>query len=90
MKVLDAQRWILRGLTAEMAKRRDNPDRWIDDERMAVVLAANEWAVAKGGCAVTFDEVERIETLAVGHVDYASKLALYVAEMVCGAREVPA
>ena len=56
---------------------------WIANEREAVAMAANQWATAHGyDVSVTVADVERIEVCAVGHVDYASKLALYVAEHV--------
>jgi hypothetical protein len=42
----------------------------------------NQWAGAHGYRTVTIHDVERVEGRAVGHVDYASKLALYVAELV--------
>lgn len=56
---------------------------WVERERMAVAVAANEWAVAHAPArTVTVDDVEAVEGRAVGHCDYASKLALYVAELV--------
>lgn len=51
--------------------------------------AANDWAAAHGLNKVTVHQIEDIEHLAVGHIDYATKIALYIAEMVYGAREVP-
>lgn len=56
---------------------------WIDDERMAVALAANRWAREHGlATRVTVTGVRMVEVRAVGYSDYASKLALYVAELV--------
>jgi hypothetical protein len=56
---------------------------WIEAERFAVAVAANQWATAHPPAyTVSVEDVERVEQLAVGHVDYASKLALYVAELV--------
>ena len=79
--------WIRRALTAEMNYRPDHDD-WIERERMAVTVAANEYAQAKGLHTITVDEVERVESLAVGHYDYTNKLALYVSELIHGEREV--
>lgn len=76
-------------LVAQMSKRGSDPA-WEDKERQAVAIAANEWAGAHEGTrAVTVDDVERVEVLAVGHVDYAPMLALYVAELVLGVRTAP-
>lgn len=78
---------LLAALRAEMDLR---PGRfglsWIESERFAITASANEWALAHGRPPITMSEVEEVEQLAVGHVDYASKLALYVAELVvpCG------
>jgi hypothetical protein len=81
--LLSCQAHILRALSAECCRRPDaNGLEWIDNERMAVTVAANAWATAHGYRTVTVDEVERVEGMAVGHYDYASKFALYVAELV--------
>lgn len=73
---------IFSALTAEMNNRRDNPGlRWIHSERMAVLNAANDWAVKHNGHTVSLDDVIRVESSASGHVDYASKFALHVAEL---------
>lgn len=75
---------ILAALTDEMSRRRDDPTlAWINRERVAVANAAHDWALAHDmSCTVTVADVERVETTAAGHIDYASKLALYVAELV--------
>lgn len=58
-------------------------DGWIERERYLVATAANEWATAHGWDGrCTVEDVERLEVRAVGHIDYATKLALYVAEFV--------
>lgn len=74
---------ILKALSAEM-EHRDDHDDWIERERQAVATATDSWAVANGGWVLSAADVERIEGLAVGHSDYATKLALYVAERVTG------
>lgn len=62
---------------------------WEAAERLAMAKAANDWAAAHGLNKVTVHQIEDIEHLAVGHIDYATKIALYIAEMVYGVREVP-
>lgn len=62
---------------------------WIEHERRAITEAANTWAAAHGLPTITVDQVEDIEHMAVGHVDYASKLALHVTELVYGLRVQP-
>jgi hypothetical protein len=68
---------------AKAAADRTDPD-WIENERRVVANAANQAAYELGvtGQPVTVEDVERVERPAVGHVDYMSKLALYVAELV--------
>lgn len=74
---------VFAALSDAMRHRHLRKDTWVDDERLAVVIAANEWAQAHGfDRRVTVADVERIEVGALGHVDYASKLALYVAEFL--------
>lgn len=75
--------YVLMGLTEAMEKRHDRPDTWVEDERLAVAVAANEWATAHGyDRRITVEDIERIEGNAVGHIDYATKLALLVAEFI--------
>lgn len=81
--VLDCYEFIYRHLAAEMANRASNPS-WIERERQVVADAASAWASAHHVYRrVTVEDVERIETAALGHSDYATKLCLYVAEFVC-------
>lgn len=76
--------YVLDALRAEQLKRKLN-DLWIADERMALAVAANEWAAAHGVARrITVEDVERIEVTALGHVDYSQKIALYVAEFIMG------
>lgn len=76
--------YIHRALVAEMAHRGECSDlEWVENERVAVTVAANQWALAhQPSNLVTVKDVERVEGMAVGHVDYARKLALYVTELV--------
>lgn len=76
--------YVLSALIKAMERRHEYMGiEWVSPERMAVAVAANEWATANAPAAtVTVDDVERVEQMAVGHSDYATKLALYVAELV--------
>jgi hypothetical protein len=88
MKAQEAcRRYILDALLTA-AEHRNEHDDWVERERRTVALAASEWAVLYDQTQVTVDDVERVEGLAVGHVDYAHKLALYVSELVYGNRQV--
>lgn len=68
-------------LVIEATRRGENED-WIERERMAVVVEANQWALANGWPTITLADLKTVEGRAVGHVDYASKLALYACELV--------
>lgn len=80
------RRRLYDALVAEMEHRpRCAGLEWINNERQAIVDAANRWASSHTNCAtVTVDAVETIEHRACGHVDYASKLAMYVTDLVYG------
>lgn len=79
----NCQDYVYKALLQEMAKRDHTSLEWVDNERSAVADAASRWARANGyDKPVSAEDVERIEGSAVGHIDYASKLALYVAEFV--------
>lgn len=74
---------LFAALVAEMGKRNNCPGlEWIDNEREAIVDSAHAWALPRFLHYVTVDEVEAVESLACGHVDYAQKFALYVAELI--------
>ena len=57
---------------------------WIENERDAVADRANRWALTHGRPTITVHDVERVERRAMGHIDYGTKLALYVAELIYG------
>jgi hypothetical protein len=57
-----------------MGKRRHLHDDWNERELQALSDASG----------VPLDAVRRVETCAVGHVDYASKLCWYVTELAFG------
>jgi hypothetical protein len=84
-QMIECQQRLLRALTKEMANRAKNPDTWVVNERRAIQQAAYQWASRRGlERRVTMADIERLEPLAVGHVDYAHKLCLYVAEFLYG------
>lgn len=65
---------------ALMAAANSRTEGWIETERFVVAAAANSWAIDHDIAGhVTVADVERIEQRAIGHCDYARKLALYVA-----------
>lgn len=76
--------FVLDALCKKMMERTGQPfEVWTAAERMAVAVAANTWAEAHNmGRRVTVADVERVEQMAVGHVDYGPKFALYVAELL--------
>lgn len=77
--------YIYAALVRKMAERDHTTLTWIESERLAVAVAANEWAEAHGITRrITVEDVERVEHMAVGHVDYARKLSLYVGDLVLG------
>jgi len=57
---------------------------WVFHERSAMVTAVNTIRADLGMPAVSADMVKRAEDQAAGHVDYASKFALYCTEIVLG------
>lgn len=71
-------------LSAEMALRHRFPETWIENERVALLTTANRVAMLAGRPPLTLAEIERIEPLAIGHVDYFQKMCLYVAKLVYG------
>lgn len=84
---LECRTSILHALRAQMDKRDLKSESWIAAERSAMVYAANKWRGRHGPLKwISQEDVEHVETLAMGHVDYASKVSLYVAEMVYGFR----
>lgn len=81
--LMECRDTILDALEKEMEQRRRNPGSWIENERCAVHYAASYWIWDHGlGKKITVEDILRIEPRAVGHIDYASKLALYVAEFI--------
>jgi diacylglycerol kinase family enzyme len=86
--LLRCHRQILAALRGAM-EHRDTADGmgWVHHERQIVANTATMYALGYGLTPVTVDDVERVETMALGHIDYAHKLALYVAEVVHGVKD---
>ena len=58
---------------------RSAPD-WVERERQVVADEVNRWAISHGWRTITVADVERVEPMAMGHIDYTRKLALYACE----------
>jgi hypothetical protein len=72
-------------LAREHAKRSTYPGvTWIEAEQAAMLHAVNLERTRHRLPHVTLAELQRREQLAVGHVDYATKFALYCAELALG------
>jgi hypothetical protein len=68
---------------AILAASTDRSDpHWVHRMRLSVFHVAREYAQQHGMLHPTLDEVGNAESMALGHVDYASKWALYVAHKV--------
>lgn len=86
VRLIECRDVIHAALLTEMDSRGQDPDVWILAEQDAMVSAANRWAAVNGQRAVTLKQVQQVDRYAAGHIDYAMKVALYVAECVMGVR----
>ena len=76
---------LYEALVEEMSKRHGRPlDEWMSAERSAIHECARRLAPSLGLREPTLKEVLVAETLACGHVDYASKFAYGVADAMRG------
>lgn len=55
---------------------------WILAERTCVLNEVNRQRYLLGYNRVTIDEIERVERMAVGHVDYIDKFCRYAVDLV--------
>jgi len=79
----DPARVLYDAFQAEAEKRADRDvDAWIAFEREAVWRVARDYAQQHGLPVPTLAEVKKAEELALGHVDYGSKWAYGVAELL--------
>lgn len=74
----------LRGEFKEASRKRgDDPDVWIPEEIASMTRSANLWALVEDiDRTITEEQVTTIDTYCSGHVDYASKLCLRIAELL--------
>ena len=86
MTKAEAHRVLLRTLNDCVplrAQRNDgSPPRWIAHERETMHRETNRLRAELGKDAIELHQVMTVEELARGHIDYASKFALYCAELV--------
>lgn len=73
-------------LEDEHAKRSRRGTQATGLEQHAMLEAVNRERHAAGINGVTIEDIVRIERLALGHSDYASKFALHCAELAMGMR----
>lgn len=81
-RLMSCREAVYQELVNQMRHRHERDD-WEMQERASMAMAARLWAYEHGGNSEVFAaDIERIEHRAMGHIDYASKIALYVAELV--------
>jgi len=78
------QETLLAALTKQTDRRGEYDDlQWIRAELEVVADAANRWCRNHGiDRTYAWRDIEQIERPALGHVDWARKLCLYVAEHI--------
>lgn len=59
----------------------EGPGGWIMFERLAMFDYVNLYRCSQGAPIIAIKQVEQVETVACGHVDYATKFALYCTEL---------
>lgn len=82
-RLISARDVILKAQAKAPSRRKDMMN-WFENEMRIVLEAANSWALKNHGTVITYEDVLRMDQHAYGHSDWASKLALYVAELVVG------
>lgn len=80
MKLIEIQKALLTVLEEAQCARQFPKADWISMERTAMLDAVNRLRVGKR--PVDLATITGVERLALGHVDYSSKFALYCAELV--------
>ncbi|WP_435108108.1 hypothetical protein [Nocardiopsis synnemataformans] len=61
--------------------------RWVFDERDMLTAAVNTERARRGLAEITAERVREVESTALGHIDYANKFTLRLAEVACGLDE---
>lgn len=80
-RVPDLQKQLLAILSKAQEQRVIRRD-WIAFEQQTMLDAVNRMRAERGRETITLTALLKKESLAVGHIDYSSKFALYCAEMV--------
>jgi hypothetical protein len=70
--------------TTDWKGRPDEEIGWVVFEREVMHKLVNEIRVKRGLSEIGISEVQKVETWACGHVDYAQKYAIYCAELALG------
>lgn len=63
-------------------RKKRTSEEWILAERLAVWRAARDYSQQQGLQVLLLADIERAESSACGHIDYASKLAYYVRNLL--------
>ena len=80
-------RHMLDVLSAAQSDRSRRAD-WVAYEQQVMFVAVNEERRVRRLPPVFIDDILRVERMAVGHVDYSTKFALYCAELAEGRSEI--
>lgn len=67
--------------------RNGQDEKWIIDMQLAMLAETNRLRDLQGLTPVGLKDIEDVEQMALGHSDYASKFALYCAELAMGLRK---
>lgn len=86
MAVRNMHNSMLRLFESIACERQQDTD-WVAAERATMHAAVNAERALRGLDAVSLEKFMRFERMAVGHVDYSTKLALYCAELALGIAE---
>lgn len=87
--ILAEARTVIRGALADAQEKAPPPPErgpgdWETICLRGLLSGANTWAAVHGFPRLTLDDVIEVEQRSVGHSDYGSKAALYVAERMLG------
>jgi len=66
---------------SEKSKQIGDELEWVIYEREVMLQATNAVRLQRKKPQITVEEVHRVEEMAVGHVDYSQKFALYCAQL---------
>lgn len=86
-EVMDLQNHYLSVLSKAQKKFRKTyagTSEWIKKEHDVMLKEVNKQLKIRGRDPITYDTLRNAEKLALGHVDYASKFSLYLAQVTLG------